>query len=337
MMQVTSKTLYGIHPMNKHPLSEIVSIYLKTLNLSASTLKVYKITFKHYINYLTTSDILHARTSDIVNFKHYRKHLGDSSQYLNIQLSALKGFYHYLSNHYEPFNLPKSYAYNIMLNIKKERNTYHIKRNILTPKEAKVLLISTKNKRRHIWDYRNHAIIYVMLTAALRPSEVIRLKISDLNLEDDQTTLNVEHAYTKEVHKIHLSKGTSEAITEYLILREDNNPYLFISHKLKSPNLRLSDDFFRYSFQNILEVAGLENRGITPHDLRHTAGNFKLMSGSTTLKTKHFMRHVDLKSTLNYELRLKRLEDNTEERLEDYILRETPCISYLDFIFYLEN
>lgn len=323
--------------MNEHPLSRIVSIYLKMLNLSPSTLKVYKISFKHYINHLNTSGILHARTSDIVNFKHYRKNLGDSSPYMNIQLAALRGLYHYLSSHYEQFNLPKSYAYNIMLNIKKERNTYHIKRNILTPKEAKVLLISTKNKRNHIWDYRNHAMIYLMLTAALRPSEVVRLKVSDLNLEHGQETLKVRHAYTKEVQVIHISRGTSEAITSYLNLRKDNNPYLFISHKLKSPNFRLSDDFFRYSFQKILKTAGLENRCITPHDLRHTAGNFKLMSGTPTLKTKHFMRHVDLKSTLNYELRLKRLEDNTEERLEDFILRETPQISYLDFILYLEN
>lgn len=323
--------------MNKHPLSEIVMVYLDSLTLSPSTLKVYKISFKHYINYLSASGILHARTSDIVNFKHYRKSLGDSSPYMNIQLAALRGLYHYLSSHYKAFNLPKSYAYNIMLNIKKERNTYHIKRNILTPKEAKALLISTKNKRNHIWDYRNHAIIYVMLTAALRPSEVVRLEISDLNLEHGQETLKVRHAYTKEVHKIHLSKGTSEAITAYLNLRKDTNPYLFISHKLKSPNFRLSDDFFRYSFKRILETAGLENRGITPHDLRHTAGNFKLMSGAPTLKTKHFMRHIDLNSTLNYEQRLKRLEDNTEERLENFILREDSFMTYDDYLNYLDE
>ncbi|WIF88112.1 tyrosine-type recombinase/integrase [Acholeplasma laidlawii] len=323
--------------MNKHPLSKIALVYLDSLNISPSTLKVYKISFKYYINYLSTSGILHARTSDIVNFKHYRKRLGDSSPYMNIQLAALRGLYHYLSSNYKRFNLPKSYVYNIMLNIKKERNTYHIKRHILTPKEAKTLLETTKKHRTYIWDYRNHAIVSLMLTAALRPSEVILLKLSDLNLEHGQEILKVRHAYTKEVQVIHISRGTSEAINEYLNLRKDNNPYLFISHKLKSPSLRLSNDFFRYSFKKILKTSGLENKGITPHDLRHTAGNFKLMSGAPTLKTKHFMRHVDLKSTLNYEVRLKRLEDNTEERLEDFILREDSFMTYDDYLNYLDE
>lgn len=323
--------------MNKNPLSKIALVYLDSINISPSTLKVYKIIIIRFIEYLQNNGIMHAKVIDVVRYKHHRKELGDSSTYMNIQLSALKGFYHYLSIYYENLNLPKSYVHNIMLNMNKERVKYHIKRHILTPMEAKMLLMSTKNNRKYIWDYRNHAMINLMLTSALRPSEVLHLKISDLYIDKADATLKVRHTYTKEIETIKLTLGTRLAIEAYLKLRTDENPYLFISHKLKSPNLRLSDDFFRYSFKKILETAGLKDKGITPHDLRHTAGNFKLLSGSSTLSTKNFMRHVDLKSTLNYEVHLKRLKDKTEERLENFILKETSHRTFEDYIFYLEH
>lgn len=77
--------------------------------------------------------------------------------------------------------------------------------------------------------------------------------------------------------------------------------------------------------------------GITPFSLRHTAATYNLLRGGSVVATQNFMRHVDISSTLVYDNHLKRLTDDTEERLEAYYLKESGELIYEDFIKYIES
>src|SRR5690554_3476477 len=185
------------------------------------------------MKYLVKRDILYAGVKDVKNFMDELHDKGYAVNWINIQISALKGLYHYLSRYQKILSLPKVYHYNIMTAIKRRRQTYRLKGSVLTVKETKKLLISTKARARYIWEYRDHAIVSLMLTAALRPREVLNLKVKDFKVDDSGAYLHIKNESSGNMDAIKLSKETTSAIESYLEKRnlEDKNPYLFTSHK----------------------------------------------------------------------------------------------------------
>jgi site-specific recombinase XerD len=133
--------------MEKHHLEDLTEMYLLEKNISASTIKSYKIVFKKYIEYLKRENITYPRTSDVIRYRNLMKEQGYSTYYVYIHISALKGLYLYLKMNQERFNLDSRYRYDLMVDIKNERIKPNIKKKVLTPIEAKQLLLYTKDNR----------------------------------------------------------------------------------------------------------------------------------------------------------------------------------------------
>ena len=303
-----------------HPLETLAERYLKEKNIAPATLKSYRIAFKKFIAYLKENAIEYARTSDVVYYREHRRDLGHSSHYIYIDICALKGLYHYLKVNRKLLNLPKQYAYNIMEPVKNERIKHRIKKTILSPAQAKHLLLHSKKTRNYIWHYRDHAILYVMLTSALRPVEIIRAKRSDYQTHEGIPKLYVQGNAQNEFVK--LSKGAMEALNDYLNKRKDDNPYLFIAHKKPSNKGYLSRTFFKDMFPRVLKRVGLDGVNITPHCLRHTAAIINLQRGASIEETRMLMRHSNIQSTLVYKDYMDRLSDDSEFEIEKFILKE---------------
>ena len=82
--------MMGVNPLNEHPLVRCCEDYLQSKTISASTLKTYKIVYKHYIAYLNKHQIICAMTSDVIEFRERVKALGYSDTLPHhIQLSVL--------------------------------------------------------------------------------------------------------------------------------------------------------------------------------------------------------------------------------------------------------
>jgi integrase len=194
---------------------------------------------------------------------------------------------------------------------------------VLTVEQAKQLILWTKENRKYIWHYRDHAIIYLMLTGGLRSVEIRRARKKDLKVINNQLVLFVQgkgRIYRDEYVKI--TKGVEQAIKDYLDKRKDKNPYLFISHSKRSKAPYLSRTFFLRMFRKVLKEAGLDGLGITPHSLRHTAATLNLKSGNSLEATRRFMRHANLSTTLVYAHHISRMLDDSEAALEAFILKE---------------
>lgn len=324
--------------MTKHHLEDLTEIHLSEKNISASTIKSYKIVFKKYIEYLKREDITYPRTSDVIRYRNQMKEQGYSTYYVYIHMSALKGLYLYLKMNQERFNLDPKYKYDIMTDIKNERIKPNVKKRVLTPLEAKQLLLYTKDQRKFIWDYRNHAIIYLMLTSGLSIHEITYLKLEDYQVLNDEALLYIKrkgHSENKLASKI--SRGANEAITDYLSRRQDHNPYLFIAHKNKMEDKPLGRMFFMTMFNKLLKDVKLDHLGITPHSLRHTAATLNLLRGASIEETKALLRHVNIKSTEKYQAYINRLRDNSELEIDSYILREEMESNYLMFYYLLTD
>jgi integrase len=80
-------------------------------------------------------------------------------------------------------------------------------------------------------------------------------------------------------------------------------------------------------FKRVLKDSGLEDTKITPHALRHTAATLNLLRGGSLEETKRFMRHTNMSSTLIYAHHIDRMKDDSEDQIENYILKEDAFLN----------
>lgn len=228
-----------------HPLEMLCETYLSQKRIAKMTLKSYRLSFKHYITYLKDHDILYAKISDVIRFREFLREKGYSSVYIYTHLSALKGLYRYLKGNYKQLNFPIEYSFDIMESIKNERIKRQIKKEILTLHQARRLITQTKKTRKTIRQYRNHAIIYLMLTSGLRSHEIVHAKRCDFKCVDGSYLLYFDKLDKERLGDfVKIAPGGVNALYEYLDRRRDHNPYLFISHKYAERNKHLSKASF---------------------------------------------------------------------------------------------
>lgn len=307
--------------MDNHPLDYLIEQYLSEKDITKGSFELYKIILNQYRDYLKEHNITYAKKTDIVNYINLKKKSGYSNNWLFHQVQTIKAFYKYLSLNRKRLNLPETYAYDITESIKNVRKKPRTSNTVLTVEQAKQLLMQTKENRKYIWHYRDYAIIYLMLLTGLRGVEIRRAKKKDLKVINQETILYIQGKGRGQADIfVRVTKGAREAIEDYLLLRKDKSPFLFISHSNHTKNYGLDRTFFNLMFKRVLKMAGLEDVHLTPHSLRHTAATLNLLSGGSIEDTKSFLRHENMTSTLIYAHHLDRLEDDSEEKLENYIL-----------------
>ncbi|MGD9639588.1 MAG: tyrosine-type recombinase/integrase [Alphaproteobacteria bacterium] len=307
--------------MDNHPLDPLIKLYLSEKDITKKSYELYITILKQYACYLKDNNIRYANKADVTNYINFKKNQGYSNNWLYLQVSTVKAFYKYLSLNQKRLNLPEVYAYDIIETVKNFVKKPRSSTPVLTASQAKQLLINTRDNRKYIWHYRDYAIIYLMLTTGLRSVEVRRAKKKDLKAINNQHILYIQGKGKSSTDMfVKVSKGLMEAIDAYLSLRKDKSPFLFISHSRHTDSFSLDRTFFYQMFKRVLKDAGLEDARITPHSLRHTSATLNLLSGGTLAGTSVFLRHENIDNTLIYSHHLDELEDDYEDRLEDYIL-----------------
>ena len=307
--------------MSFHPLFQLVEDYLTDKDMTKESFDLYQTILKQYTNYLENNQIEFAKTSDVTKYIKSIKDKGYSVSWINLQLTAIKGLYRYLSDNQRRYDLPLEYAFDITLAIKNEQSSRENNRPLLTIEQAKQLIIKTKENRRYIWHYRDHAMIYLMLTTGIRGVEVRRLKKKDFSVLNEQLILYVQGKGRDNADEyVKIPSGVEEAINDYLSKREDKSPYIFVSHRKHTDKYMLSRTFFDSMFKRVLRDSGLSDLNLTPHALRHTAATANLLRGESLEQTRQFMRHSQVTSTMIYAHHLKEKNLDSENELESFIL-----------------
>lgn len=307
--------------MSFHQLFQLVEDYLTDKDMTKESFDLYQTILKQYTNYLENNQIEFAKTSDVTKYIKSIKDKGYSVSWINLQLTAIKGLYRYLSDNQRRYDLPLEYAFDITLSIKNEQSSRENNRPLLTIEQAKQLIIKTKENRRYIWHYRDHAMIYLMLTTGIRGVEVRRLKKKDFSVLNEQLILYVQGKGRDNADEyVKIPSGVEEAINDYLSKREDKSPYIFVSHRKHTDKYILSRTFFNSMFKRVLRDSGLSDLNLTPHALRHTAATANLLRGESLEQTRQFMRHSQVTSTMIYAHHLKEKNLDSQNELESFIL-----------------
>lgn len=315
--------------MQTHPLEPLIPDYLAGKDITKETNALYTTVLNQYVSYLKKNRIIIANRDTVINYVEWKKSQGYSTQWIYLQLSTIKGFYRYLLSHQKRLKLPTGYAIDISKSIKNEHIIHHQSHSIFTIEQAKNLILSNKEHRQYIWHYRDYAILYLMFTTGLRSVEIRRARKKDLSIHGNQQVLYVQgKGKTSSDVYVKLTQGVKEAISDYLSIRKDKNPYLFVSHSHRGDTPYLSRTFFNEMFKRVLRVAGLSDLKITPHGIRHTAATINLLRGGTIEETKRFLRHTNLSATLIYSHHLDPMKDDVETKLEEFILEENMPLAH---------
>lgn len=162
-------------------------------------------------------------------------------------------------------------------------------RLFLSNDEIETLLKASKKSR---YPTRNHLMLLMMYRHGLRVSELINLRIKDVNLNRNRiwikrlkNGLSVEHP---------IQGDEQRAIKRYLRKRKDALPYLFVSERKE----QLTRKTLNYIIKVASSKAGLI--GVHPHTLRHSCGYYLANKGYDLRLIQDYLGHRDPKHTVLY-------------------------------------
>lgn len=163
---------------------------------------------------------------------------------------------------------------------------------------------------------RNHCMIEVLYGCGLRVSELINLKISDINFKEN--FIKVE-GKGKKIRYVPLAKFTSKLINDFINNVRINNKigkkyidYLFLNSRGSS----MSRVIVFIIIKELAEKAGIR-KNISPHTFRHSFATHLLQNGADLRYIQEMLGHSSITTTEIY------THLNTEE-LHDVILKFHP-------------
>ncbi len=144
---------------------------------------------------------------------------------------------------------------------------------------------------------RNRALFELLLATGARISEVVNIKINDIDLNNGE--IRVLGKGNKE-RIVYINEHTKEALKNYLTsawstLNKSNSDYLFLNHL----GTKLTDRGVRMIIDNIIKKSSL-NLKVTPHTFRHSFATMLLTEGCDLKSVQELLGHVNLSTTSIY-------------------------------------
>lgn len=288
---------------------EFLEYLEKQKRYSENTIMNYEIDLKEFKDYLN-KEMFHYLDVDYIFIKGYLVSLYDrnlSRNSVSRKLSSLRSFYKYLYNNEICSNNPFKYV----VSPKKEKRLP----KYLTIDEIKEIFL-VPNLEQSLGQ-RDRLILELMYNTGIRVSELVNIKINDIDL------------YNREIRI--LGKGNKERIVlfnesclEYIngfindgrkkILNKNKiqNEYLIINGHGK----RLTTRGVELLLDKILSKTFLKKK-VTPHMLRHSFATHLLNDGCDILTVKELLGHESLETTQVY-------THVSNERLKEVYLKCHP-------------
>jgi site-specific recombinase XerD len=144
-----------------------------------------------------------------------------------------------------------------------------------------------------IEDVRDRAIFLLMLRCGLRVSEVARLSLRDLFLEECPPRLRI-HGKNDRERSVYLSAEAAAALRRYLDKRPQTlNETVFLTYAQEGIGVR----GIQKRLQRYRQAAGIE---LTAHQLRHNFANNLVLADVPVTSIQKLLGHVWVGTTQNY-------------------------------------
>lgn len=171
--------------------------------------------------------------------------------------------------------------------------------DLLTPSEIEALLRSCS--RRAPSGVRNRTILAVAYRCGLRVSEIISLRLKDLDL--DSGLITVRHGKGDRLRRVGVDGGTCALIAAWLTVRTrlgiSRTAPLFTTLQ----GGRLDPSYFRHLLPRLAHRAGIDKR-VHMHGLRHAYAASLDRDGASPVMIRDLLGHSSLATTDRYLRRL---------------------------------
>lgn len=272
---------------------KLILDYLEYLNVvkeySDKTILSYKddlIEYNEFLgdNFTKITDINYDTVEDYMKFLYNRKINKNS---ISRKLSSIRGLYNYLIKN----DIVKVNYFNEISNPRKELYLPKFLKDDELDILFSVCCFDTPS------DQRDSLIIELLYATGVRVSELVNIKISDIDMKD--MSIKVLGKGNKErivLYNNHTSKALDIYLNDgYKYFNKNNSSYLILN---KNGN-KLSDRYIRVIINNLVLKAGL-NVKISPHTIRHTFATDMLEEGSDLMTVKELLGHESLNTTSIY-------------------------------------
>lgn len=213
------------------------------------------------------------------------EHYADSS--ISRMISSLHAFFEFLCGQNRISANPASAIQPPKVRVKRPE--------ILSEKQIRLLLDQPDTGT--LKGLRDRAMLAVLCTTGIRVSELVSLKVDDLNLDEHYLIC----ADSQKERVIPLMEETEEALRNYLelsrphFLRTEDKELLFMNLQGHA----MSRQGFWKLLKGYAKKAGIKG-DITPHTLRNSFAVHMIQKGNDLRKVQEILGHSDLSTTQRY-------------------------------------
>lgn len=265
--------------------------YLKeTKNASASTVSSYQRDLKKLEMYLTEhgiSDVEHVTSTNLNSYVLYLEKQGLSTATVSRNVASMKAFFHYVY-----------YKRRIESDPTETIKAPHIEKRvpgILSMEETVQLLEQPSGTSPK--ELRDRAMLELLYATGMRVSELISLKMTDLNL----ILSYVVCSDGEKERVIPFGDNARQALERYLksgraqLLKDIDSGYLFVNC---SGNVMSRQGFWKLIKQYAAKAGIVAD--ITPHTLRHSFAAHLVQNGADLKAVQEMLGHSDISTTQVY-------------------------------------
>ena len=276
-------------PEQKRSTTESIAIYKQALagkNFSPQTIKAYMGDLQQFVEWLKIRRVdwdipYRIERINIVEFINFLGAQKASAETRKRKLATIRGFLKFLKDNQIIYGNP---ADTIEGPIREQREPA-----ILLKTEYKALLqVAGENPR-------DFAIVMLFLQTGLRVSELVSLKLEDVDFASKELT--VRQGKGRKDRVVPLVGQASEALKTYLAVREENPEYdnVFLARNGTSMDVRT----VRYRIHKYYMEAGIRKKA-SVHTLRHTFATHQVHNGLKLNQLKEVLGHRQMETTYKY-------------------------------------
>ena len=253
-----------------HYLKQVVT-ELKYRNYSPKTIKSYCYCLQDYFSHKGKS-LNQLNINHIKRFLIQKQDQGKSPQTINLYLNAIKFFYREIIK------------INQAINLKFTKGPQKLP-IVLSKKEVEKIAEKVSNPKHKL-------MILLAYSGGLRVSEVVNLRVQDINLGEN--TIHLKNTKGKKDRITILSEKLKSPLTSLIWGKKANN-YVFESER----GGKLTTATPQKAFQKALKKAGIK-KPATFHSLRHSFATHLLENGVDVRYVQELLGHQSIRTTQRY-------------------------------------
>ena len=313
MAKLTKSQQASIVVSQPASLESLVDRFLDEQDVASSSKATYRRQLRQFVAWLQETGRAGRMASldrqDILAYKESLQAQGLSSYSVSGYMTAVRRLYEWLEAR-------KLYP-NIAREIKGAKKAKGFRKDCLTPSQLREALDGMD--RDSLEGLRDFAIFNLLARTGLRTIEISRARIEHLRQESGEAVLWIQGKGRDEADEfVLLTDEALRPLRQYLSARAkamgqpaDEEP-LFSSCSNRNSGEPLTTRSISRIAKDAMRQAGIDDKRLTAHSLRHTAITLAIKGGASLQQAQAMARHSDPRTTMIYFHNLDRISQGAE-------------------------